>query len=140
MLAISCSEDEYKRLRKPRTSKEKWVAIQIASTEDEAIVLTNTQKRQFEEVLQLYFTDIKEPILEGEIEYKPFSKEQYLEVLDFYDRNKSYDKLFVQCTMGIQRSAGIVHGLGVKYGINIQHGMEGNAPVHPYPNVVEFFY
>lgn len=139
MKAISCSKEEFQWLRK-KGLEEKWIAIQISSNEKEGLYMSKGFYKQFEDHLRLFFADVKHEFEEeGEI-YKPFSDAQYREVIEFVEKHKDADKLFVQCHMGIQRSAGIVEGLSIKYDwIEKQHGLEGDAPVYPYPNVVSKF-
>lgn len=138
MLAISLSEYEFEWLRK-RTD-EKWVAIRIYSQKEEVKRLSKTFNEQFEDVLVTYFTDITEEVEQDGKLYKPFSKQNFDEVIEFVTKHQECDKLFIHCAMGVCRSAGVVVGLGKQFDwIQPQHGMDGKSSVYPYPNVVCWF-
>lgn len=141
MLVISLSEKEFKWLRKKNEKEhEKWAAIRIYSQPEEVSRLSNKFNAQFEDILITHFTDIKEAHEEDGKWYKPFSVQNYNEIIDFVNKHQDCDKIYVHCQLGICRSAGVVVGLANIYDwIQSQHGSDGNADVYPYPNVVSMF-
>lgn len=138
MLAVSLSENEFQYLRKK--TDEKWVAIRIYSQKEEVKGFSKKHDAQFEDTLITYFTDIKSEYEEDGKLYKPFSEQNFNEIIEFVTKHQNCDKIFIHCVMGIQRSAGVVVGLGNQFDwIEPQHGLDGKSSVYPYPNVVCWF-
>lgn len=138
MLAISLSENEFQWLRKK--TDERWLAIRIYSQKEEVKGLSRKFDAQFEDTLITYFTDIKEEVEHDGKFYKPFSEQNYNEIIEFVTKHQNCDKLFIHCAMGVCRSSGVVVGLGNQFDwIKPQHGLEGKSSVYPYPNVVSWF-
>lgn len=137
MEIISMSEHEFLNYRKGEGKTAS--AIRIYTTEEEVKPLSKKRNEQFNETLYLYFSDVEKEIEEGGKIYRPFNKEDYEKVIEFYEKNKKVDELIVHCHAGVCRSPGIVEGLGKKYNEDFKHGMVGDASVYPYPNVISWF-
>ncbi len=139
MKAISLSEYEYQWLRK-KNNNENWISIRIHGNDEKINFKSRGHDKQFKDILYLYFMDIQEVIEQDGTIYRPFNEDDYKKVIEFVEKHKDADKLFVHCAMGVCRSAGIVQGLGNKYDwIETQHGIDGKNSVFPYPNVISWF-
>ena len=138
---ITLSQHEYNWLRsKKNFPNEYWVSIRIASNEAEMMRMSESHNKQFEDILNVFFTDIKEDIEVVGGTYHKYSIENHKQIREFFHKHINADKLFIHCNSGRCRSTSVGHGLKLLYpNVNLQHGIDGKSSVYPYPNIVSFF-
>lgn len=139
MLAISLSEREFSELSK-KNPVENWAAIRIVSQMSDLLETSHDFNSQFTDICVVQFTDIDKPIKDEGVLYQPYSKDNHNQIINFVEKNKHVDKLFVHCAAGICRSAGVVVGLAQTFNwIAPKHGINGKSKVLPYHNVVSYY-